>query len=148
VWGGGEFVGASGHHSLADKINILIDKRWAQLSKPPGNAVIARQIREETGLSISSGYLWMLRTGQRGNPTGSRLQALAKFFGKPPSYFLDQEASNEDMELAVALRTHGVRMIALRSEGLSEQSQRAILELVERARQIERLDARVGEENA
>jgi hypothetical protein len=31
-------------------------------------------------------------------------------------------------------------MIALRAEGLSEQSQRAILELVERARQIEKLD--------
>lgn len=139
---------AADHHSLADKINLLIAKRWAHLPKPPGNAVIAKQIREETGLSISTGYLWMLRTGQRGNPTGSRLQALARFFGKSPSYFLDQELSDEDIELAAALRTHGVRMIALRSEGLSEQSQRAILELVERARQLEKLDSHVGEDNA
>jgi transcriptional regulator with XRE-family HTH domain len=145
--GGDARVSASDHHSLADKVNMLIAKRWAYLPKPPGNAAIAKQIREETGLSISTGYLWMLRTGQRGNPTGSRLQAMAKFFDKSPSYFLD-ELSDEDIELAAALRTHGVRMIALRSEGLSEQSQRAILELVERARQLEKLDARVGEEDA
>ncbi|ATL69948.1 helix-turn-helix domain-containing protein [Nocardia terpenica] len=52
----------------------------------------------------------------------------------------DDEAAGVDSELAAALRSHGVRMIALRSDGLSEQSQRAILELVERAREIERLD--------
>lgn len=140
-------MGASGQNSLADKINMLIAKRWAHLPKPPGNAVIAKQIREETGFSISTGYLWMLRTGQRGNPTGARLQALARFFRKPPSYFLDQDVSDEDMELAAALHQRGVRMIALRSEGLSEQSQRAILELVERARQIEKLDAGIEEDH-
>jgi len=126
--------------SVAEKINALIDERWRHLPKPPGNAAIAREIRRDTGLSISTGYLWMLRTGQRGNPTGDRLQALAKFFGRPPAYFFDHEVTSEDMELAACLRQHGVRMIALRAEGLSEQSQRAILELVERARQIEKLD--------
>jgi transcriptional regulator with XRE-family HTH domain len=126
--------------SVADKLNTLIEERWRHLPKPPGNAAIAREIRRETGLSISTGYLWMLRTGQRGNPTGDRLQALAKFFGRPPAYFFDHEVTSEDMELAACLRQQGVRMIALRAEGLSEQSQRAILELVERARQIEKLD--------
>ncbi|ATL69787.1 hypothetical protein [Nocardia terpenica] len=125
---------------IAAKLNALIEERWKHLPKPPGNAVIAREIREQTGLAISTGYLWMLRTGQRGNPTGPRLQALAKFFGKSPAYFLDQELTDEDMELAAALNSRGVRMIALRSDGLSEQSQRAILEMVERAREIERLD--------
>ncbi|MFS8097844.1 hypothetical protein LFM09_11950 [Lentzea alba] len=125
--------------SIAAKINALIDERWAD-EKPPGNAVIAKAIRDETGLSISTGYLWMLRTGQRGNPTGPRLQALARFFGKPPAYFLDDDVTNDDMELASALHSAGVRMIALRSNGLSERSQRAILDMIERAREIEQLD--------
>ena len=137
----GEHLGDQGMaESVADKINALIDERWRHLSKPPGNAAIAREIRRETGLSISTGYLWMLRTGQRGNPTGDRLQALAKFFGRPPAYFFDHEVTSEDMELAACLRQQGVRMIALRADGLSERSQRAILELVERARQLEQLD--------
>ncbi|MFI5783166.1 helix-turn-helix domain-containing protein [Nocardia sp. NPDC051570] len=50
------------------------------------------------------------------------------------------EVTDVEMELAAALRSRGARMIALRSDGLSEQSQRAILEMVERAREIERLD--------
>ncbi|MCE7002022.1 XRE family transcriptional regulator [Kibdelosporangium philippinense] len=136
------------HGSVAAKINALIEERWRSASKPPGNAAIAKAIRDETGLSISTGYLWMLRTGQRANPTGPRLQALAKFFGKPPAYFLDHEVTNEDMELAAALRARGVRMIALRSDGLSEKSQRAILEMVERAREIEKLDSGDGAEPA
>ena len=126
--------------TVADKINGLIEERWRERPKPPGNAAIAREIRRETGLSISTGYLWMLRTGQRGNPTGDRLQALAKFFGRPPAYFFDHEVTSEDMELAACLRQQGVRMIALRADGLSERSQQAILELVERARQLEKLD--------
>ncbi|QUQ67429.1 hypothetical protein [Kutzneria sp. CA-103260] len=126
--------------SIADKINALIEERWRERPKPPGNAAIAREIRRETGLPISTGYLWMLRTGQRGNPTGDRLRALATFFGRPPAYFFDHEVTSADMELAVCLRQQGVRRIALRADGLSERSQRAILELVERARQLEQLD--------
>jgi transcriptional regulator with XRE-family HTH domain len=127
-------------NSLAAKVNALVEERWRHMPKPPGNAAIAKAIRDETGLSISTGYLWMLRTGQRGNPTGQRLQALAKFFAKPPSYFVDQDLTVEDMNLAEALQSRGVRMIALRSDGLSERSQQAILEMIEHARAIERLD--------
>ncbi|MFE0021354.1 XRE family transcriptional regulator [Amycolatopsis sp. NPDC059021] len=126
--------------AIATKINALIEEKWRHQPKPPGNAAIARAIREETGLSISTGYLWMLRTGERKNPTGPRLQALAKFFGKPAGYFLDQDITSEDMDLATALRSSGVRTIALRSDGLSERSQRAILDMIEHAREIERLD--------
>src|SRR5688500_12443718 len=100
--------------TLADKLNALIEQRWAG-QKVPGNATIAQRIREETGLSLSTGYLWMLRTGARSNPTGPRLQALARFFGKPPAYFLDSSASDAYYEVAAALRSEDVMMIALRS---------------------------------
>src|SRR3954471_1278972 len=95
--------GQTAPSTLADKLNALIQERWAG-GKVPGNAVVARCIREETGLSISTGYMWMLRTGARSNPTGPRLHALAKFFGKPPSYFYDDNAPDIDERLADALK--------------------------------------------
>ena len=58
--------------SVADKINTLIEERWRGRVRLPGNAAIAREIRRETGLSISTGYLWMLRTGQRGKTDGGQ----------------------------------------------------------------------------
>ncbi|MFI7601248.1 XRE family transcriptional regulator [Actinoplanes sp. NPDC049681] len=126
--------------TLADKLNGLIIEHWRG-QKPPGNAVIAQRIRAETGLSISTGYLWMLRTGVRDNPTGSHLQALAKFFGRSPAYFIEADASEPDGQLAAALRSSDVVRIALRSDGLSEQSKKVILSMIEHARMIEKLDA-------
>jgi transcriptional regulator with XRE-family HTH domain len=125
--------------TLADKINALIVDHWRG-QKPPGNAVIAERIRRETGLPISTGYLWMLRTGVRDNPTGNLLQALSRFFGRSPSYFLDAEGSEPDDQLSAALRSKDVVQIALRSEGLSDHSKKAILSMIEHARMIERLD--------
>ncbi|SDN06481.1 helix-turn-helix domain-containing protein [Allokutzneria albata] len=125
--------------SVADKINQLIADRWGP--NPPGNAVIAKEIRDETGLSISTGYLWALRKGTRRNPTGPRLQALAKFFDRPPAYFLDEGITPSVMDLAAVLRSQeAVRMIAMRSLELSETSQNAILAMVEQARRVEQLD--------
>jgi transcriptional regulator with XRE-family HTH domain len=134
-------AGARPGSTRADKINALIADHWRG-QKPPGNAVIAERIRIETGLSISTGYLWMLRTGARDNPTGSRLQALAKFFGRSPSFFLDAEGAETDDQLSAALRSKDVVQIALRSDGLSDHSKKAILSMIEHARMIERLDER------
>jgi transcriptional regulator with XRE-family HTH domain len=36
---------------------------------------------------VSGTYLWLLRTGQRDNPTMKHLIAIARFFGVPPTYF-------------------------------------------------------------
>lgn len=131
-------------NTLAAKLDALIRERWHGHARIPGNAAIARMIREETGQSISTGYLWMLRTGERDNPTGSRLQALARFFGKPPAFFLDESVTNEDLDLAAALRERDVQLIALRSDGLSAKSKQAILAMIEQARQIEQLDSPGG----
>jgi hypothetical protein len=49
------------------------------------------------------------------------------------------------MDLAVALREKGVRAIALRSADLSEKSRKAILDMIDRVREIERSDSPDGE---
>jgi transcriptional regulator with XRE-family HTH domain len=136
-----------GGGSLAAKLEALIQEHYAG-EKVPGTAAIAKEIRDRTGLRISTGTLHKLRTGQTTVPTGSRLQALAEFFGRPMAFFLDREASNADMDLAVALRDKGVRAIALRSADLSEKSRKAILDMIDRAREIERIDSPGGELDA
>ncbi|MDQ3577581.1 MAG: hypothetical protein M3443_08250 [Actinomycetota bacterium] len=126
---------------LAAKLDDLITEHYRlQGRRVPGTAAIAREIRERTGLPISTGTLHTLRTGGNETPTGSRLQALVTFFGRPAAFFLDQDATNADLDLAVALRDKGVRAIALRSADLSEKSRRAILDMIDRAREIERID--------
>jgi transcriptional regulator with XRE-family HTH domain len=128
-------------HTLAAKLEALIQEHYAgQGGKVPGTGAIAKQIRERTGLRISTGTLHKLRTGQSEVPTGPRLEALAAFFGRPVAFFLDRGASNADMDLAMALREKGVRAIALRSADLSEESRQAILTMIDRVREIEQTD--------
>jgi transcriptional regulator with XRE-family HTH domain len=129
---------------LGDKINELIAMTWPDKRKRPGFRAIAKQIAEEgPGGSLSGSYLWLLATGQRDNPTVQQIESLAEFFDVPPSYFFDGQAAGEvktDRQMLAALRERGVLNIALRSDGLSAKSQQAILQMIDRAREIERLD--------
>jgi transcriptional regulator with XRE-family HTH domain len=83
-----------------------------------------------------------LRKGVRDNPTKRHLEALADFFGVAPAYFFDDAAARRiDAELALltAMRDTSVRQIALRASGLSPKSLDAIIEMVERVRELEGL---------
>lgn len=113
---------------------------------------VAKAIEERGGPTISASYLWQLRKGLRDNPTKKHLEALAGFFGVPPSYFFDEQASERidaELSLLAALRDASVRQVALRASGLSPQTLKAITDMIERAREIEGLDdraARPGDE--
>jgi transcriptional regulator with XRE-family HTH domain len=103
---------------------------------------VAAGIRERGAASISPQYLWLLRRGERDNPTIQHLEAIADFFGVPAAYFLDDEkAAKVDQELAavVALRDSSVRQVALRAAGLSPQSLDAIQEMIDQVRRLEGL---------
>jgi transcriptional regulator with XRE-family HTH domain len=129
---------------LGDKINELIAITWPDKRKRPGFRAIAKRIAEEgPGGSLSGSYLWLLATGQRDNPTVQQIESLAEFFKVSPSYFFDDQTADEvktDRQMLAALRERGVLNIALRSDGLSAKSQQAILQMIDRAREIERLD--------
>lgn len=91
---------------------------------------------------ISPNYLWQLRKGERTEPSHSRLVAISRFFGVDVSYFSDDDAAgraDEQLELLAAIRDQGVRRIALRAAGLSPGSLRAILAMIENARELEGL---------
>jgi transcriptional regulator with XRE-family HTH domain len=104
---------------------------------------VSSAIAKRGGPTISSTYIYMLRRGQRDNPTKKHLEALADFFGVPPAYFFDDDTAarvNAELDLLVSLRDASVRDIALRATGLSSRSLATIREVVERVRQLEGLE--------
>ncbi|KUH39620.1 MULTISPECIES: helix-turn-helix domain-containing protein [Streptomyces] len=132
--------------TFADRLNRLFE-----VVAPPGRGPystdeVARAITA-SGVSISSSYIWLLRNGQRNNPTLRHISALAKFFGVPPAYFFDDqvtEAVDAELELLVSLRDAGVQRIALRAAGLSSESLHSISDIIERIRDLEGLSKEDG----
>jgi transcriptional regulator with XRE-family HTH domain len=90
---------------------------------------------------VSATYLWLLRTGERDNPTLRHLTAIAKFFGVPPVYFLPDAKAQAELsgEVLAALTDDKVRDLTLRAAGLSDRSLKAIADMVDSARTVEGL---------
>ncbi|WP_052744500.1 hypothetical protein [Streptomyces odonnellii] len=124
------------------RLNQLIQAHYPNERTRPGFARLAAEIREATGRSISATYLWELSTGKKRNVTLEQLGVLAKFFGVPPAYFLDDQVAErigDQLALASALRDAKVRDLAMRSAGLSSVSLDAILAIVEEVRKVQNL---------
>ncbi len=128
--------------SLAEKVDHLFKTVQSPRGREYTHEEVASALLEAGGPTISATYVWQLRKGIRDNPTKHHLEALANFFGVPPSYFFDEEASQQidsELELLMAMRDTSVRNVALRATGLSEGSLEAIKKIIEQARQIEGL---------
>ena len=104
---------------------------------------VAEAINAEADERVVSGtYLWLLRTGQRDNPTMKHLLAIARFFGVPPTYFFPDDVAQQDAvpaEVVAALSDDKVREMALRAAGLSDRSLQAITDMINSARALEGL---------
>ncbi|RJQ77994.1 XRE family transcriptional regulator [Pseudonocardiaceae bacterium YIM PH 21723] len=129
---------------MAEKVSGLIRGMQGATGRP-GVHVIARQITDSTGVPISGAYLNQLATGKRDNPSLRQMEALAAYFGVDISFFagrnpVEPAPVSSDNGLESALNDPGIQMIALRTEGLSDQSKQAILSMIEQARKIEQLD--------
>jgi transcriptional regulator with XRE-family HTH domain len=128
--------------TLAQKL----DRLFRTVHAPGGGEYTYREVAAAMaragGPTISASYVWHLRTGLRDNPTKRHLEALADFFGVPPAYFFDDEASariDAELEVALALRDPVLRRLAVRAAGLSRESLVALAEMVERVRLLEGL---------
>ena len=103
---------------------------------------VAKAIEEAGGPTVSATYLWQLRKGMRDNPTKKHLEALSGFFGVPPSYFFDEEAAAQidaELELLTALRDPKVQQLARTAAGLSSETLTSLVDMTQRARQLEGL---------
>lgn len=127
----------SGRRTLAENLDRLFD-----IIRPEGpkgrrytNEEVATAIKQaEPGIRVGGAYLSALRKGTKRNPSTELLTALARFFGVPASYFLDENtAAQTDAEIELAKVAHnlGVRKLALRALELSPEGLAAVTRIVE-----------------
>lgn len=133
--------------SLARKLNRLFETIHPAGRGEYSPEEVAKAILEGGDGSISPAYIYMLRKGQRDNPTKRHLELLAGFFGVTPSYFFDEEAAGrieEELELLAAFRDGDIRRLAARASGLSPRSLDGILRMIDAAREVEGLHDNSG----
>lgn len=130
-----------GDRLLARRLQHLYDTVHPAGRKPYSDREVAEAVNEAAGEQITGRtYLYQLRTGRSANPTYKLLIGLARFFGVPPTYFFSEEETARGElppEVVAVLRDDGVRNLALKAAGLSEQSRQAIEAMIESARAIE-----------
>jgi len=132
--------------SLAERLNHLLAASTPPGGKQPTTRELAQQVTE-AGHQVSHTYIARLLNGQTDDPSLRCLQALAKVFGVPPGYFVDDATAakvNRDLEVLAALRDGDVRVIALESRGLSQSSQETVLNVIKQVRRLEGLTTDSG----
>src|SRR5450756_2378687 len=103
---------------FAERLDRLFRTVHPKDRGPYTPAEVADAISQAAGGKVVSGtYLWLLRTGQRDNPTMKHLIAVARFFGVPPTYFFPDDAMQQESvpaEMAAAPRDDKVGEMAQR----------------------------------
>jgi transcriptional regulator with XRE-family HTH domain len=136
---------------FAERLDRLFRTVHPKDRGPYTPAEVAEAINAEADERVVSGtYLWLLRTGQRDNPTMKHLLAIARFFGVPPTYFFPDDVAQQDAvpaEVVAALSDDKVREMALRAAGLSDRSLKAITDMINNARTVEGLPDDTGAED-
>jgi transcriptional regulator with XRE-family HTH domain len=133
----------TGLTTFAERLNYLFDTVLAPNQRAYSNEDVAAAISgSDSGATISATYIWMLRKGQRDNPTLKHVEALARFFDVPPAYFFDDDVAAtvaSRLRLLDAMRNLGVERVALRAAGLSARSLSSLVEVIDRIRELEGL---------
>ncbi len=122
--------------SFAEKLEHLFATVHPRGRRPYSMDEVAAGIAEQGGEPVSASYLWMLRRGQRDNPTIKAVEAIAKFFGVPTAYFFDDQVTGEmdkQLELLAKLRDAGLESFGLRSSELSPEGRAAIGKIIDTA---------------
>lgn len=139
---------------LSRRLNRLFETVHPRGRGPFSNEEVARAVRDQGG-DISKQYIAYLRKGERGNPRIHHLDALAKFFGVPVSYFFDDGSAalteKRLEELAAwrdagltqqdlqSLERAGVTGVAMRAVGLSPKGLEFAKVVLDQLREMEGL---------
>jgi transcriptional regulator with XRE-family HTH domain len=128
-------------NTFAARLNRLFDTVYPPGRGPHTSAEVVAALKAE-GLTMSAPYLSQLRSGNRTNPSGTTMAALANFFRIKPAFFTDDSyyaKLDEELTLLAGLRDDGVRRVAARAIGLSPQAQRDVVDKVDELRRREHL---------
>lgn len=136
--------------TLADRLNHLFATVRPREGREYSNEHVAAAIGREGSVTISQSYIWALRKGSKDNPTMKHLEALARFFGVPVSYFFDDEVTGRVNEQLVRLRmeqhrAHSeadrqVELMAMRAGELSPGRRQQVMDLLEVVHALERAE--------
>src|SRR5580700_4002062 len=125
--------------TLADKVNWVLDKAHTAGRGRLSDAEVVFKIHEVTGEKISTTTIWKLRNGQLTNPQLRVIEALAKTFGVPAGFFLDDYDEDklglwrEQVELLALIRDAGITAAEFRAFlGMDAEGRRAVAGLIER----------------
>ena len=126
--------------TLADKVNWVLDKAHPAGRGRFSDAEVCFKIHAATGEQISTTTIWKLRNGQLTNPQLRVIEALAKTFGVPAGFFLDDYDEEklglwrEQVELLALIRDTGITAAEFRAFlGLDAEGRKAVAGLIERA---------------
>lgn len=125
--------GNAAPRSFVEKLNHLFNAVRDPRGEPYSPEYVSAWLRTNDGPTMSTSYLYMLRKGERDNPTKSHIEALAQFFQVPPAYFFDDELTdrvNAQLDLLAAIRGRGVRDIAMRSAALHDDARQIVTDLL------------------
>jgi hypothetical protein len=124
--------------TLADRVNWVLDKAHTGRGRL-SDAQVCFRIHEVTGEEISTTTIWKLRNGQLTNPQVRVIEALAKTFGAPAGFFLDDwdEGKSgpwrEQVELLALMREAGITTAQFKTLlGLDDQGRKVVADLIRR----------------
>lgn len=128
--------------SFAERLRFL----FSAVRHPDGREYnvteVAEAINESGAYPVSRGYISALKQGLKPAPSRDAAEAIARFFGVPPTYFFDDETCRwveEEIRLVTAMRHSPLRHISMRAFGLSHTSLDLIADAIERLRELERM---------
>ncbi|WP_037365322.1 hypothetical protein [Amycolatopsis orientalis] len=120
--------------SFAERLAHLIATVHPPDRKPYSYREIAQGVADVTGVRMSATHVQQLAVGARRDPKRSHIQALARFFGVPVTYFFDDEVADrvdEQVADVVAWRDTQARELAQRAMRLSERDRRTVSALMD-----------------
>ena len=119
--------------SFTDKLNRLFRTIKPSSGREYTPEYVADWLRSNGGPSVSASYVYLLRRGQRTNPTKMHIEGLARFFEITPAYFFDEDLGariSEELDLLAALRDSDVRYVAMRTSELTDDARRSIASIL------------------
>ena len=126
--------------TLANKVNWVLDKAHPAGRGRFSDAEVCFRIHAVTGEQISTTTIWKLRNGQLTNPQLRVIEALARTFGIPAGFFLDDYDEEklglwrEQVELLALIRDAGITAAEFRAFlGMDAEGRKAVAGLIERA---------------
>ena len=125
--------------TLADKVNWVLDKAHPAGRGRFSDAEVCFKIHAVTGEQISTTTCWKLRNGQLTNPQLRVIEALARTFGIPAGFFLDNYDEEklglwrEQVELLALIGDAGITAAEFRAIlGMDAEDRKAIAGLIGR----------------